>query len=247
MKRRTGKFTKIIFILQLMLSFFIFSTVFADSETRQATQAEKEFDKTVLSVFSKSVPPGPDGWDQTGGTKINKELDRVTIGTEENPLKVEYAIAWQDTKRIEDAQAQLNKELIQLSKNPPVSDKKLSDLSKKMAPHDVTVKIEIRANELSLGIHEKISPAPAIAGGLVYRSEGAYKSSSGWREGATYILLGKNWTLRGKGRNLTTTAAKGVPHTRVQTIAVIVRADAERARQIVQKIDWGALQRLIGK
>jgi hypothetical protein len=82
---------------------------------------------------------------------------------------------------------------------------------------------------------------------LVYRTEGEFNANSGWREGATYVFLGKTWKLKkyGSTLNMDAAAVKGVPSLAVQTIVVRIEADPERAKQILEKIDWEALKKLI--
>ena len=43
----------------ILLSFLVCSLAFADGDTRRATQAEKDLNKTVLQNFAKAIPPGP--------------------------------------------------------------------------------------------------------------------------------------------------------------------------------------------
>jgi hypothetical protein len=250
MKAGSSKFTatKTLLVLSAVLCFLAFSIVFADGDSRLATKGEKDFTQSVLNVFAKSALSGPEGWDQTSDTTVIEELERVTTGAEQQPLQVEYCIAWQDTKRINEGQEKLNIELEKLAKGPAanITTKSIEELQKRVTPHDVKVRIDLQANILNYGIYEQINPAVAIAGGQVYQSPGKFDSNTGWREGSVYVFLGKNWKLsRDGGTYMNTTATKGVPHTVVQTILVKVQADPTRAQQIIQKIDWEALKKLI--
>ena len=237
---------KTLFVLLAGLSFMAFSVVLADGPSRPATQAEKDFTKSVLDVFAKAVPPGPKGWDRTNDSTVIKELERVTDGAEKQPLQVHYCMAWQNTKDINSAWAKLNADLAKLAKKPGVSGKEIEQLAEKMAPHDVKVRIDLNANVLSEGIYGQIDPAPAIAGGLVCRSQAEYRANTGWREGSTYVFLGKDWKM---DKSTTTyvnfSPDKNVSHTAVQSIVVKVQADSNRAQQILQEIDWEALKKLI--
>ncbi|MGE5530404.1 MAG: hypothetical protein ACM3X6_14855 [Patescibacteria group bacterium] len=224
------------------------SIAFADGETRLATKAEKDFTKSVLTAFSRAVPPGPQGWDMTLDTTVIKDLERVTTGVEEYPLQVEYCAAWQDTKKLNEARVKLDEELMKLAQGPPekITDEAVEEISRRTAARDAKVRIDLKANILSEGIYEQIAPASSIAGGLVYRSPGEYRSNTGWHEGCTYVFLGKNWKLsRSGGTYVNYTPNKRIPHTAVQSIVVKVRADPSRARQILNGIDWVALKKLI--
>lgn len=229
----------------IVLSFLVCSLVFADGASRQPTQPEKDFNKFILNTFAKAVPPGPAGWEKTPSSTEIGELQVVYSG-EKDPLQVEYRIDWEDTKRIQEAQIKLQEELIKLAQKPGFTGEGVDELQKKMEPRDVRVRIDFCANMSSVSIYDKIAPAPAIAGGLVYRSQGAYRN--GWSEGSTYIFLGKNWkaTIGADGSYVTHTPDKSITSsTVVQNIYVRVQADSKRADRIIQKIDWEALKKLI--
>jgi len=44
------------------MSYLISSFVFADGETRKATQKEKDFYRLVMETLIKALPAGPEGW-----------------------------------------------------------------------------------------------------------------------------------------------------------------------------------------
>lgn len=228
----------------MLLCLLICSLTFADGDTRRATQAEKELNITVLQSFAKTIPPGPDGWEKTAMTDIK---DIQYVPDIKLPLRIEYHIAWQDTKRIQEANIKLQEELIKLAQKPGFTGEGVEEMQQKMEPHDVEVRIDISANLTSQGIYEKVIPAPAIAGGLVYRSQGGNRS--GWKEGSTYIFFGKGWKMTSSTSSgtyidfkpekpMTTEAA-------VRNIVVHIQADPARSQQIIQKIDWDALKKLI--
>lgn len=247
MKNRTRSLTVGVTLALLALLGLVASVqVLADGDTRLATQSEKDFMRSVLNVLAKATPPGPGGWDLTDKTEVVAE-ERVTAGAEKYPLRLDYRIAWQDSKRMMEANAKLAQEVQNLAKKPGgFTEKAVQELNERLEPHDVNVKITLTANSLSEGIYEEISPAPSIAGAQVFRSVSKYIKDSGWREGTTYVFLGKNWKLsRDAGTYVNATAIRGIPHTAVQTIVVKVQGDPNRIQQILNKIDWEALKRLI--
>ena len=85
MENSGRKFTSIMFlaIAGLLASL----TVHADGDTRPATQAEKDFNKSVFDVLIKAVPPGPDGWEQGHDNSEDKNLERVTPDSEKYPFE----------------------------------------------------------------------------------------------------------------------------------------------------------------
>ena len=236
---------KRLFLLTI-LSLLVCSLVLADGDSRHATQAEKDFSKSILNTFAKAIPPGPEGWEKSGDSTEIAEL-KIVYTTEKTPLPLGYRNVWENTKHIQDAEAKYNEELMKLVEKPGFTGKEMEDLQKKMAPHDVKVGIYINANLSSQGIYEKVNPAPAIAGGLVYQSQGQYKSS--WNEGSTYVFLGKGWKMTSSSSGGTYIDFKPekwlTSSTVVQNIVVRVQADPKRSEQIIQKIDWEALKKLI--
>jgi hypothetical protein len=58
--------------------------------------------------------------------------------------------------------------------------------------------------------------------------------------------LRRNWSFGPWSRILSRSApAKGVNYLQVQAMVLNIEADPERAKEIVRKIDWGALNKLI--
>ena len=242
-KRLTGI---LVLCLLTLLSLTTLSLVLADGDTRPATQAEKELNKTVLQTFAKAVPPGPEGWEKTGDSTEIKDIQYVP--DIKLPLRVEYHIVWQDTKRIRTVDVQFQQELIKLAQKPGFTAEAVDDLQKKMSPRDVKVRIDIAANLTSQGIYEKVAPAAAIAGGLVYRSQGGYRSSD-WNEGSTYVFFGKNWKMTSSsssGTYIDFNPEKPMTSSPVvRNIVVRIQADPARGQQYIEKIDWEALKKLI--
>jgi hypothetical protein len=247
MKKTIGNFQVFkISILALALSCLLAAPkLFADGDTRAATQAEKEFAKTVYDVFAKSLPPGPEGWERTQATEV-KELTSVYSNRGE-PFLLEYTVAWQDSKKIQQAAIDEANEIQKLAKNPAaINDQAIHEIEKKTSPHDATLKIVMEANRFSTGIYEKVAPAAPVAGGLVFRSDSAYGSSGAWKEGATYIFLGKGWKVNKSDATwVETKPDKAAPSAAAQTIVVKITADPERAKQVISKIDWESLKKLI--
>ncbi len=246
MKTKASQSNKKVIILLTILSFLLVSLVFADGDSRRATQAEKDFNKSILDTFAKAVPPGPEGWEKAGGSTEIKEL-QIVYSAENQPLRVEYHYVWENSKLIRDAGIKFQEELIKLSQKPGFTGEGVDELQKKMEPHDVQVRIDISANLSSQGIHEKVTPAPAIAGGLVYQSQSQYKNS--WTEGSTYVFFGKGWKMTSSSSGGTYIDFKPEKWltfaTVVQNIVVRVQAEPKRTTQIIQKIDWEALKKLI--
>lgn len=231
-----------------LLSLLASPRVFADGDSRVPNAAEKAFSKSVLETFSKALPPGPEGWDKDQSTEVKEAT--VLYSDPGQAFQVNYLISWKDSKKLQEAAVNQAQELEKLAKGPAenLTEKNISAITKKTEAHDAMVKITVDANIYSKGIQEKISAAAPVAGGLVYKSESGYQSGGSWREGATYIFLGKGWKITSSssgGTYVETKAVKGASSTAVQTILVVVQADPERSKQIVAKTDWDALNKLL--
>jgi len=285
------RFSIIILIMNVIL---ISSFVFADGETRKATQKEKDFYRLVMETLIKALPAGPEGWGEEKSQFT--ELELVTPDCEKYPFRVDCAASWIDDTRRQAADEEIQKvlgpKMMSNNSNPEITklseqndklakeladaagkndkpalerlqkemetnanklhaildanDKECDGIREKMSARDVSIKVSIQVNEFSRPLYEKVVQEPSVAGGLTYRSQGEWTKDNGWREGTTYVFLGKGWQMKTDGgSSIESKAQKGIPSTAVQTIFVLVQADPARAKQILEKIDWNALKKLI--
>jgi len=273
---------------------FISPLVFADGETRKATQKEKDFYRMVMETLIKALPAGPEGW--SGENNQFAELESVSPDCEKYPFRVNYDASWNDDNRKQAADDEIQKvlgpKMMSITSNPEyiklteqtnilakelgdaagrndkpaferlqkelemnakkihaitdANDKESDGIMEKMSARDVSIKISFHVNELSLGVYEPVVQDAPVAGCLTYRSQGVWTKDNGWREGTIYIFLGKGWQLKTDGGTyIETKEQKGIPSTAVQAIFVWVQADPTRAKQVLEKIDWKALKKLI--
>ncbi|MGA3286881.1 MAG: hypothetical protein ABSD46_05625 [Bacteroidota bacterium] len=284
-------FSILVVIMNVMI---ISSLVFADGETRKATQKEKDFYRMVMETLIKALPAGPEGW----GEEKNQfaELEFVAPNCEKYPFRVSHGASWNDFTRRQAADDEiqkvlgpkmmsnvsdpeykklieqndklakefgaalgkndkptverLQKEMEENSKKLQVildaNDKEFDGIMEKMSARDVSIKVSIQVNEFSLGLNESVVQDAPVAGCLTYRSPGEWTKNNGWREGTTYVLIGKGWQLKTDGGTyIETKERNGIPSTAVQTIIVWVQADPARTKQVLEKIDWNVLKKLI--
>ena len=126
------------------------------------------------------------------------------------------------------------------------NDKESDGIREKMSARDVSIQASIQVNNFHAGLYETVVQDAPVAGGLTYRSQGEWTKDNGWREGTTYVFLGKGWQLKSDGgTSIETKAQNGIPSTVVQAIFLSVQADPARAKQVLEKIDWNALKKLI--
>jgi hypothetical protein len=220
--------------------------ILADGDSHMASQGEKDFAKNVYATFQKALPPGPEGWEKTQATEV-KELDRVFV-TNGWPLPLDYSVSWQDSKRLQESRMKEAEEIQKLAKNPAsINDNTTKEISKKCAAKDATLNIKLATNAHSMSIQKGFAAIAPVGGGQAFRKESEYGDSGSWTEGTTYVFLGKGWKLTGSGssRYMESSAVKGAPVDAAQTIVVQIQADPERAKQVIAKIDWEALKKLI--
>ena len=95
--------------LLLALLMILFSCCcFADSETRPATEAEKQFFNQAVETCTKAVS-NVTTWekvDESGNDA--EEFARLTVGSENAPLTYHYYIEWADQARIDKANAEIS-------------------------------------------------------------------------------------------------------------------------------------------
>jgi hypothetical protein len=85
-------------ILVVIMSVMVISSlVFADGETRKATQKEKDFYRMVMGTLIKALPAGPEGWSEEKGQFV--ELELVTPDCEKYPFRVDDGASWTDDTR----------------------------------------------------------------------------------------------------------------------------------------------------
>ncbi len=191
--------------------------------------------------------------------EIQKVLGPIMLSTTSNPeykklieqsdkLAKEFgaAIGKNDKPALERLQSEMETNRKKLQDIFDANDKEYDRIMEKMSARDVSISVGIQVNEFSKGLYESVVQDAPVAGCPTYRSQGEWTKSNGWREGTTYVLLGKGWQLKTDGgKYLETKAQKGIPSTAVQTIFVSVQADPARAKQVLGKIDWNVLKKLI--
>lgn len=190
-----------------------------------------EYDARVTSAGEAMARRGPDASLEALEKKYNHLAEKIGQAAE----KGDYAAA----QKLQAEMAQVAQQLQE------AQDANNAGVNRVLAdqPHDVRVTVFISANEFDRSYTGEWSKEPDLAGNRVYRFENGGDSPRGWEEGTTCVVLGP-WQFDdsdGTAR-LTATPRAGVPHTRVQTIVVAVRAEKERARRMLRTINWSLLK-----
>jgi len=146
--------------------------------------------------------------------------------------------------------ARIGKELEEIQRKYDVinaaRDKREKEALRKHSPRDTSLVVTLTANLFSESFYRETLAEPPIGGGLVFRTKEAFDENSGWREGTTYVLLGKGWKLMKDGGSWVETKGRpGAPSLAAQAIVVRVDADAARAKAFLAKVDWDALKKLL--
>lgn len=121
---------------------------------------------------------------------------------------------------------------------------------KALSARDAKVSISLKANHffLEFGVAAPAKLAP-IAGNPVYRiSKEYYTDEHGWIEGTTCALIG-SWkpVMQNGEKGFAATLEKNLPHTSLQTVLICAQGEQQRARALLEKVDWKALKALAAK
>ncbi|HEY6000330.1 MAG TPA: hypothetical protein VI078_13660, partial [bacterium] len=146
--------------------------------------------------------------------------------------------------------ARINKQLeglqAKMQKLVAAQDARMKEATRSTSAHDVQLSVSLAANTFSESFQRQGASESAVGGGLVYRTQGETASDGGWREGATYVFLGKGWQLKSDGgARMEAPQRAGAPALAVQTIVVRVEGDPARANALLERIDWPSLQKLL--
>ena len=90
----------------------------ADAPQRDATDAEKHYHRELINLFEKITPVYPEGWSEAERTE-RSELGRVTEGTEEGPMSLDYHWNCSNPGLQEEYQNQLNEKMNQFQNEKP--------------------------------------------------------------------------------------------------------------------------------
>jgi hypothetical protein len=104
------------------------ATVWADGETRPATQAEKNYSLRMLTALSQALPKPLPGFEARDATKI-APFDNVTPGSEAYPLRVDYSVTWVNPAQADKESAQENEALTRAAsrlKDPSMQEQQKS-------------------------------------------------------------------------------------------------------------------------
>lgn len=107
------------------------SVLFADGDSRPATQKEKDFSLDVMHVLDAAIPAVPSGWALEEKTEMIAP-DRVTPGAEKYPFKVEYQQSWQHPGRLEEARLKEEQMIIEMAASMQKDQKGLDEMTGKL-------------------------------------------------------------------------------------------------------------------
>lgn len=118
----------------------------------------------------------------------------------------------------------------------------------KLMPADVHASIVIEVNSIYKAMSADAIGEVACEVGRCLRVEDGGHGPDGWMEGRTLVFLGR-WKIEKEGREATATGVpdSSLPYTAVHSVMVEVRADRQRAQQLLSRMDLQSLLALIGK
>jgi hypothetical protein len=108
------------------------ATVWADGETRPATQAEKNYSLSMLTALSQALPKPLPGFEAREATSI-ASFDRVSPGSEAYPLRVDYSVTWVNPAQAAKESAQEGEAITRAAsrlKNPSMQEQQKAIMTK---------------------------------------------------------------------------------------------------------------------
>jgi hypothetical protein len=203
---------------------YFYQTECKDDARKQAS--DDEIQKAIQAYWNPARKAELD--------KLNKENEKLAKQLVDAAIKNDQAVL-----------EKLQKETDDLQQRMQAFTKEDMRIMERLSAHDVNAIVSFSVNEFSKTIYGSLpEPIGQIAGCPAFRTKGQWNENTGWHEGVTYILLGKNWTLE-NGTTFTAAGLEGHAFTTVQTIIAGIQADPVRAKQIAGKISWNPLKRLI--
>ncbi len=107
------------------------SAVFADGDSRPATQAEKDFTINVLRTLENSIPAVPSGWVIEEKSEIVAP-ETVTADTEKYQVQAEYRQSWQHPGKLEEARIKEEQMITEMAASMQQDQKGLEETTNKM-------------------------------------------------------------------------------------------------------------------
>lgn len=107
------------------------SILFADGDSRPATQAEKDFTINVLRTLESSIPAIPSGWTLEEKSEI-RAPETVTAGTEKYQVQAEYRQSWQHPAKLEEARIREEQMIAEMAVSMQQDQKGLEETSNRM-------------------------------------------------------------------------------------------------------------------
>lgn len=197
-------------------------------------QRREEAEPAKLEALTRIMnAPDPEGQELTRRNERLAEQFGDAIG------KGDQARATRLGKEIDE----LQKKLQALNE---ARDKRVAEAFEKHSPRDTSLVVSLAANQFSESFSPETAADAPIAGGLVFRAREEFDENGGWREGTTYVLLGKGWKLMKDGGTWVEIKPRpGAPSLAVQAIVVRVDGEAARAKAFLGKVDWASLKKLL--
>jgi hypothetical protein len=176
----------------------------------------------------------------------DQELQELIRQNEKLAKELGAAINKGDQATVERVNRELGELQVKMQKRLAVQDAGMKEAQRATSPRDVAIAVSLAANTFSETFYRAGAIEPPVGGGPVYRTQGETDSDGSWREGSTYVFLGKGWQLKKDGNAwMEAPQRAGVPSLAVQTIVVRADGDPARARSLLEKIDWASLRKLL--
>lgn len=221
--------------------------------------------------FSKSYGEGEDlrerrerqamgAFSQSGPTpeqkaKLDDLIQRKTKLSLDLAGKIQKALERKDTQAVEKLVKDNEKETKSLDRQIEALSAEIQNRrdqkTEGVLPKDAKASIRVSVNYADTSGYgaakDKQSLIQIPGAAWAVRIENPRRVGDDWWEGATHVYLGRWKPAPKNASSLAPTFAESstAPHTRAQAIVVTVEAERNRAQQLIEKINWRALQALL--
>lgn len=205
-------------------------------DSKRKSEAEEKIEQAIGQQYESQ---------QSSASNANQE--KLLTQYEKLANDLGKAIEAGDMKKAEKIQAEMEKVAAKLNSGSESNDDERNKLIESMSPRDVEAGITVTINTFYREFYGQLKKETPLGNYPVHRSEGQYTPEWGWKEGYTFVQMGTGWKVQRKGDYTIFQAMPkaGAPGTKVQTIEVMIQADAKRVQMLMKQIDWEALKNLI--
>jgi hypothetical protein len=229
-------------------------------EMRPARAEEREYFRRMAAAMEEALPPRPSGM-VAEDRVIQPVPASVPVEFGKSPVRYRARVAWREPEGARPkprTQEQIQADMMNAARaqDHAAMQRYMQEMQAeaRRPPEERLEKIRRASVDIELNVRAVYVVKPRAVqagpgGALAYRTDDAGRSQrkEQWQEGSTVVLLGR-WTPGKTPAPYLNVYAKGNDSTvwnGVETIVVRVRADEATSQDLVARIQWPVLQKLL--